>query len=106
MSKPSFADRKRARRIAMQALYSWLLSKNTANDIETYSLAEHAQDSFDREYFKILLFSVIEQAETLNELLAPNLSRAVDELDYIEHAILWIAAYELQSRYQDNSQVK
>jgi transcription antitermination protein NusB len=98
MSKPSFLDRKRSRRIAMQALYGWLLTKNSPSVIEKHILEEHEKDSFDREYFHTVLFDVIEQVDELEVLMTPYLSRALNELGYVEHAVLLISTYELQSR--------
>lgn len=98
MSKPPLLSRKKARRLALQALYSWLVSENDINTVERYFLVQHENESFDKEYFHTVLFEVAKQAETLDEQMKPYLSRRIDELDYIEHSLLRLALYELKDR--------
>lgn len=96
--KPNFLGRKKARRYALQALYSWLLSQNELRDIELHTLEEHAEDDFDREYFHTLLFEIPKYKANLASAFAPFLSRKLEDLDPIELTILDIAAYELIHR--------
>ena len=91
--KPS---RRKARRYAVQALYGWAMSQNAAQDIEEHFLIEHQHDNFDRDYFRILLQSVIKQVDSLHELLAPQLDRDLNDLDLVEHTVLRIAVLELR----------
>lgn len=98
MNKPPLLSRKKARRFALQALYSWLVSGNDLHKIEHYFLTVHEADSFDKEYFHTLLFDVAKQAHELDEQMKPYLNRGVEELDYIEHSILRLSLYELKER--------
>jgi N utilization substance protein B len=47
-------------------------------------------------HFDALLHGCAEHAATLDALIVPMLDRKLTELSPIEHAVLWIGAYELQ----------
>lgn len=98
MSNPPLLSRKKARRFALQALYSWLVSKNDLHKIEEYFFTVHEAESFDKDYFHTLLFEVAKHAESLDQQMEPYLSRPVHDLDYIEHSLLRLALYELKER--------
>lgn len=93
-----FTGRKKARRFAMQALYSWQLSQNPLQDVEAHMLLEHAEEIFDREYFKQILHEVPLHLSEIATALNPHLARAIEELDPIELAVLRIATFELLYR--------
>ncbi|MFB6422098.1 MAG: transcription antitermination factor NusB [Candidatus Malihini olakiniferum] len=90
--------RRRARERAVQALYSWQLSKNDIADIELQFLSKQDVKDFDINYFRELMSGVSIYAEKLDELMAPHLSRQLEELGQIERAILRIALFELSNR--------
>ena len=92
------AARRRARECAVQALYSWQLPKNDIADIELQFLSEQEVKDVDIAYFRELLAGVAMQAEKLDALMAPYLSRQLDELGQVERAVLRIALYELSKR--------
>ncbi|MBJ7221843.1 MULTISPECIES: transcription antitermination factor NusB [unclassified Brenneria] len=92
------AARRRARECAVQALYSWQLSKNDIADIELQFLSEQDVKDVDITYFRELLAGVASQAEKLDQLMAPFLSRQLDELGQVERAILRLAIFELSKR--------
>lgn len=92
------AARRRARECAVQALYSWQLSNNDIADIEHQFLSEQDVKDVDITYFRELLAGVATQAETLDRLMAPFLSRQLDELGQVERAILRLAIFELSKR--------
>lgn len=94
--KPS--ARRKARRLAIQAVYSWQLSHNSVSDIEAEFLTENDTSKVDVEYFQDLLRGVATQATSLDEALAPYTDRPFAELDQIERAVLRVAAYELKFR--------
>ena len=96
--KPSFNGRRKARRYALQALYSWMLSDNALSDIETHFLVTHAAEEFDRDYFQLLLHEVPKQVEMLETTMTPYLSRPFADLDPIELTILRLSIYELKER--------
>ncbi|WP_028115830.1 transcription antitermination factor NusB [Ferrimonas senticii] len=91
--KPS--ERRKARQLAVQALYSWQMSGNAIADVEHQFLTEQDTQGADVAYFRELLASVANQADSLDAKLKPNLARLVEEVDQLELAILRLAAYEL-----------
>ncbi|QJC33143.1 transcription antitermination factor NusB [Enterobacteriaceae endosymbiont of Donacia clavipes] len=95
-----FTDRYRARKYALQAIYSWQLSKNNFSDIQYYFLNESIEDikSIDVDYFNDLINGVIINSIYLDNVIKPFLSRKLFELGQIEKAILRISSYELINR--------
>ncbi|RTE85559.1 MULTISPECIES: transcription antitermination factor NusB [Gammaproteobacteria] len=92
------AARRKARRLAIQAVYSWQLSENSVTDIEAEFLTDNDVSKVDVEYFQDLLKGVAKQVSSLDEALTPFTDRPFSELDQIERAILRVAAYELKQR--------
>lgn len=89
--------RRRARELALQGVYQWLLSGNSMLAVQKHLEADtEALDKVDRELFVSLLRGTLDNAEALRALFAPLLSRPVAELSPIEHAILLLGAHELQ----------
>ncbi|WP_298444796.1 transcription antitermination factor NusB [uncultured Ferrimonas sp.] len=94
--KPS--ERRKARQLAVQALYSWQMSGNAVADVEHQFLTEQDTQAADVAYFRELLSGVSNQAASLDAKLKPNLARLVEEVDQLELAILRLGAYELICR--------
>ncbi|CRY83177.1 transcription antitermination factor NusB [Yersinia intermedia] len=92
------AARRRARECAVQALYSWQLSKNDIADVELQFLSEQDVKDVDISYFRELLSGVAVNATSLDALMVPFLSRQLEELGQVERAILRIALFELSKR--------
>lgn len=110
------AARRRARECAVQALYSWQVSQNSIADVETEFLVEISAkpsadfwqeeetapgiqlERVDLTYFRELFTGAANSAAELDSIMAPHLSRQLDELGQIERAILRVAVYELSRR--------
>ena len=91
--------RRRARECAVQAIYSWQVSRNDLADVETSFIAEQDMKGVDTKYFRELLRGVAKNTAELDEKMAPYLTeRKVEELGQVELAILRIALYELMKR--------
>ncbi|QLB12812.1 NusB antitermination factor [Bisgaardia hudsonensis] len=92
------SPRRRARECAVQALYSWAISKNSPEQIELTFFIDQ-EDEFkgvDKPYFRKLFNGAISNVDTVDTTMTPYLDRASDELDPIERAILRLSVYELQ----------
>ena len=89
-------SRTRARRLAMQAVYQWLLNDSDAGDIEQQFLEDPESASANREYLIELIRGVIGAHELLVELITPHIDRSLNEVDPVERAVLLVAAYELK----------
>ncbi|CAM4098203.1 transcription antitermination factor NusB [Pseudoalteromonas byunsanensis] len=92
------AARRKARILALQAVYSWQLSGNPIADIEQQMLIENDVSKVDVEYFKDLARGVAVNQKQLDEIVKPHLSRPFDDLDEVERAVLRVSAYELKFR--------
>jgi len=92
------AERRRARQFAVQAVYQWQLTgASFAQIIEQFSVDQDLSKT-DVPYFKELLSGVINRNETLDEKLAPYLSRKIGDVDMVDIAILRLAMFELSFR--------
>jgi N utilization substance protein B len=87
-----------ARKLAMQALYQWQLTQQTAQEIKQQFLESDESAGVDPEYFEEVLTSCIEQQEAIAAALTPFLDRPLEQLDPVEAAILMIGIFELRSR--------
>ncbi|MGX9462914.1 transcription antitermination factor NusB [Shewanella sp. A14] len=94
--KPS--ERRKARRLAVQAIYSWQLSKNNVADVEHEFLTEQNTDGVDVAYFRELFTGVASQTSHIDELLKPFLDRDFEDVSPVEKAIVRLATYELTFR--------
>ncbi len=92
---PPKSGRRRAREFALQGLYQWLLSG--AKESEIVANVRELDDfaKCDRAHFDALLHGGIEQAATLDAVLARHIDRPVAQLSPVEHAVLMIGTYEL-----------
>jgi N utilization substance protein B len=90
--------RRLARELALQAVYSWQMSKNPVAQIELSIVTSNNMQKVDTEYFLELLRAVIKDCAELDKKVKPFLGRLPEELDPVEKAILRIATYELSAR--------
>jgi N utilization substance protein B len=86
-----------ARRLTVQALYQIQINPRSWQDTHQQYAADPEAERVDREYFRMLLMGIAPQAAVLDEELAKFSEIPPHELDPIEHAVLWLGLYELQS---------
>lgn len=92
------AARRKARKLAVQAIYSWQLSDNSMSDIEAQFLTDNDTSKVDVDYFLVLVRGVAGQVRSLDEAVSPFLDRPLKDLDQVERAVLRLAAFELRER--------
>ena len=92
--KKTAGSRTRARRLAMQAVYQWLLNEASIADIEKQFLQDPESQSANQEYLSELMQGVLQHHADLSAQLSPCLDRPLAEVDPVERAVLLIAAYE------------
>ncbi len=90
--------RRRARELALQGLYGWLLAAGEGPEIARRLLAGEGGEQADAEHFRDLLCGVIDSAEALRAEFAGFIDRPVAGLSPVEHALLLIGTYELKHR--------
>lgn len=91
--KPS--ARRKARELAVQAVYSWQMTQNPVEQIELSIATSNDMSKVDMSYFQDLLRSVVSDTQDIDAKIKPYLGRLPEELDVVEKAILRIACYEL-----------
>lgn len=89
------AQRHKARRLVMQALYQWRLAAAEPQAIAAEFMAG-SHGKVDWDYFKRVFSGVTGQREELLARLLPLLDRDAGSLTPVEWAILLLGAYELQ----------
>ena len=92
---PPKSARRRARELAMQGLYQWLLSGEEPAAVEAHIRDMDGFAKCDRAHFDALLHGGIEQAAALDAVLARHVDRKTTLLSPVEHALLMIGVYEL-----------
>ena len=90
------AARTRARGFALQALYQVMVGGNPADEVDIFTRDLSGFNKADAVHFDALLHGCAEHATALDALILLMLDRKLTELSPIEHAVLWIGAYELQ----------
>lgn len=106
------AARRNARQFALQAIYSWQITKDNVATIEAQFLSGDKYDDeehrakepslktpeTDVEYFRDLFTGVVTNCQDLDCKLRPYLSRPMQDLDMMELALLRLAMYEMTRR--------
>lgn len=88
--------RQLARKLALQALYSWQVNPRAWQDlVGEFEMAEEAPRA-DREFYTALVRTVCEQGAELDAQLSGWADRPASELDPVEHAALLIGLVELR----------
>jgi N utilization substance protein B len=87
--------RRRAREVALQALYAWLLA---GGDALEHAGTLEGWERCDQALARELIGGVTARAREFERQVAPYLDRSVASLSPVERAILLIGAYELAER--------
>ena len=87
--------RRRAREIALQALYAWRLG---GGDLLAHAKTLEGWQRCDQEFAAELIAEVVGMSDELEKRIAPHLDRSLASLSPVERVILLIGAYELAAR--------
>lgn len=90
--------RRRARELALQGVYQWLVAGNAVQGIEAQLKEGSGYHKADSEYLHHLLTGAIAAQSALEDVLKPHLDRPVAELRPVERAILLLGAFELRQQ--------
>ena len=91
------AQRRKARRLVLQALYQWLMSGSDPLVISK-QYREATLGKVDWNYFEEVFSEIPGATQKLNESLEPLLDRELVALDPIEKALLYLGTFELANR--------
>ena len=89
--------RRRARRTLLQALYAWQMTDADFDEVVQQFTRDQLKGA-DKDYLHECLRGVMDRVAMLDPLFEPYLDRRIDELDYVERAILRAGSYELKDR--------
>ena len=90
--------RRKARRLALQALYQWHVSGEDIYEIERQFKENANPKKVDIEYFSELLKEITNNVEAIDQKIQPILDRDIAKINPVELAILRIAIYEFENR--------
>lgn len=95
MGNSSISGKRRARKLALQSLYQWLMADTILSDIEAQFSAANNMDKVDVDYYRRLLYGVPKELVVLEAAIQPLLDRPVQSLNPIELTILRLCTFEL-----------
>jgi transcription antitermination protein NusB len=90
------AARTRAREFAVQALYQHLVGQQAIDEIDEFTRNLQGFSKADSVHYDALFRGCVESAQEFDALIAPHLDRPWLEISPIEHAIMWLGAYEFK----------
>ena len=83
-----------AREFAVQALYQHLVGRQDPESIDQFTRGLSGFHKADAVHYDALLHGAIREEAELDALIVPLLDRRLEEISPIEHAVMWIGAYE------------
>ncbi len=95
MSNQSISGKRRARKLALQSLYQWLMADSELSVIEAQFFATNNMDKVDIDYYRRLLYGIPKELSILEANFAPFLDRPIQSLNPIELTILRLCTFEL-----------
>jgi N utilization substance protein B len=95
VSNQSISGKRRARKLALQSLYQWLMAGTPLTDIEAQFCATNDMDKVDIDYYRRLLYGIPKELSAIEAAITPFLDRPIESLNPIELTILRLCAFEL-----------
>ena len=93
--KAARPSRRRSRELALQGIYQWIYTGNTAAQVLKNLSELEGFGEADREFLETELKGTIAEARGLREQLEPLADRKWDEVSPVERGILMLGAWEL-----------
>lgn len=90
------AARSRAREFAVQALYQHLVGRQSTDEIDEFTRNLQGFSKADSVHYDALFRGCVQEAQAFDTLIEPHLDRPWAEISPIEHAIMWMGAYEFK----------
>jgi transcription antitermination protein NusB len=95
VDKQSIRRKQRARKLALQALYQWMMAGHEIVEIETQFHVANTMDKVDTEYFSMMIHEIPKHLAQIESTLLTFLDRPLDDLTPIELTVLRMGTYEL-----------
>ncbi len=87
-------ERRRARELAMQAIYQWQMTEESPLEIEVQFHQNNNMSKVDVEYFAAILRGVTQKTQDIDHLILSAANRPLKDLNPVELALLRVAVYE------------
>ena len=87
-----------ARELLVKALYQWQIAGHSVAEISAQFAAHEDFERSDRDFFGQLLAVTIEDAPALDDVIARQATRGIEQLDAVARAILLLGLAELKFR--------
>ena len=87
--------RQKARRLVVQALYSWEIGGIDVSAIESHFLATNDMEKVDTDLFHDILFGVATNWIEIDQTFEPYLDRNRENLDPVSRAVLRLSTFEM-----------
>ena len=87
--------RQKARRLVVQALYSWEIGGIDVSAIESHFLATNDMEKVDTDLFHDILFGVATNWIEIDQTFEPYLDRNREHLDPVSRAVLRLSTFEM-----------
>ena len=87
--------RQKARRLVVQALYSWEIGGIDVSAIESHFLATNNMEKVDTDLFHDILFGVATNWIEIDQTFEPYLDRNREHLDPVSRAVLRLSTFEM-----------
>ena len=97
-NRPKPSTRRKARQLALQALYQWQMNDLPLIQIEAQFRTDNDFSKVDDGYFSAIIHGVPQQKSQLDDAMSAVLDRPMAQLDPVELATLRIGCYELINR--------
>ncbi len=94
----SAGARTRARELLLQALYQKQLAGHDCAELVQQFREHTAYKRVDQKFFDECITAICKAQESLEQSIDTLIDRPLNQLDPVEHAILLIGVYELESR--------
>jgi len=91
----SLRARQKARRLLVQALYSWEVGGIDVTAIESHFRATNDMEKVDTDLFHDVLFGVATNWTEIDQTFEPYLDRANEQLDPVSRAVLRLSTFEM-----------
>jgi transcription antitermination protein NusB len=90
------AARTRAREFAVQALYQHLVGRQSTDEIDEFTRNLQGFSKADSVHYDALFRGCVQESAAFDVLIERHLDRPWAEISPIEHAIMWMGAYEFK----------
>uniref|UniRef100_A0A451DFL3 Transcription antitermination protein NusB n=1 Tax=Buchnera aphidicola (Cinara pseudotsugae) TaxID=2518978 RepID=A0A451DFL3_9GAMM len=91
--------RRKARELAIQAIYAWQISKNIViSEITRYVVHQNKKCSLDVKYFSEVVFGVIKNVHYLDNIIKLHISQTNIRINPVEQSILRLSTHEIIQR--------